>query len=127
MFKSEADSYKSEAIIIDPESKEKLGKISLVGEPVPISDWIDSKGPLQRFVIVEGVSDLRDTWYRQEEALLLTKLGQRYIRIVTYPTDGETEGYLDFTSEIKPYETVPAKSKLTVQRGLAYLQSLLGT
>jgi hypothetical protein len=54
---------------------------------------------------------------------------QSYIKITTYPADGEKQGYLDFVGEFEKIQAVPSKSKARIspQRGLAFLQSLLGT
>jgi hypothetical protein len=77
--------------------------------------------------VIEGIDELRQVWHYQEEVLLLTKIGQRKIKIITYPTEGETQGYLDYVSELKPHNAPQSSLKPIVQRGLAYIQSLLRT
>jgi len=127
MSKTLVNSDNAVLLIVDPQSEDILGKIFLVGDPVSASEWIGSSGPLQRFEIVAGMDDLRMVWAHQEEVLLLTRLGQRKIKILTYPTEGETQGYLDFTSDIKPYNQTQSISKPSIRRGLAFIQSILGT
>jgi hypothetical protein len=127
MSKTSVNSDSAVLFIVDPQSENILGEIFLVGEPVSASEWIGSNGLLQRFEIIDGMDDLRMVWANQEEVLLQTNYGQRKIKIVTYPTEGETQGYLDYTSEIKPYNQTQSVSKPSIQRGLAFIQSLLGT
>jgi hypothetical protein len=121
------DSNKDILYIMDPHLQEIIGEISLIGDPIPVGDWIGSNGPLQRFEILRGIDALREVWANQEEVLLLTKYGQRNVKIITYPTEGETQGNLDYVSELIPYRNPRPASKPLVQRSLAFLQSLLGT
>ena len=127
MSKNKSNRDKSTAIVIDPEAKEHLGTILLVGDPVPTSKLIGGNGPLQGFVLIDGREHLRQVWAHQEEVLLLTKYGQRYIKIITYPTEGENQGYLDFTSELEILPKSPSvqKNRMLTQRGFAFLQSLI--
>lgn len=119
----------STALVLDPQTEKQLGQICLVGKPVTATEWISPSGSLQRFVILEGMSNLRRVWYHQNEVLLQTYSGKRFIKIITYPTEGENQGYLDYTSEIEKYEVAPSKSRfrISTRRGLAFIQSLLGT
>ena len=100
--------------LIDPQSKKQIGEISLSGDPVPATEWIDSNGPLQGFVILDGMDNLRNAWVYQEEILLCTDLGQQLIKIVTFPSDGEDSGFLDYTGDFEKYQTVTQKSKFRI-------------
>ena len=117
---------KSIAIVINQETNKPIGRISLVGNPVPATKWFYSNGPLQGYVIIDGGEFLKDAWSYQNEVLLRTYIGQRTIKIVTYPTDGETQGYLDFTSELEesPKDQSERKTRILTKRGFAFLQSL---
>jgi hypothetical protein len=79
---------------------------------------------LQGYVIVEGREQLRLAWGNQNEVLLRTEDWQRSVTIITYPPEGESPGYLDFTSE--PVKVTKAltdsKTRLLTQRGFAILQ-----
>ena len=120
---------KSIAFVINPETNKSIGRISLVGNPVPATKWINASGPLQGFIIVDGRELIRDAWSYQHEVLLQTYIGQRTIKIVTYPTEGEDQGYLDFTSELEVSPKIQAerKNRLLSKRGFAFLQSLFST
>lgn len=117
-----------EAIIVNPETKELLGKVSLVGDPVQPAEWINANGPLQGFVIVDGRKQLKKPWNYQEEVLLRTKVWQGTIKIITYPAEGEDHGYLDFTSDLVklPEWSPESKTSLLTQRGFTFLQSIFG-
>ena len=121
--------HKPTFAVIDPQTNKQLGQISLIGEPVPASEWMSVSGSLQGFVILDGMNNLRRVWINQDEVLLRTEYMQRYIKITTYPADGEKQGYLDFVGEFEKIQAAPSKSKVRIstQRGLAFLQSLLGT
>lgn len=114
------------AIIVDPQTKKTLGGLRLVGEPVQPSEWIQASGELQSFEILGDRSELWDVWVQQKEVFLRTETGQRLVKIMTYPADGETQGYLDF---VGTFEHFPAKSntRISTLKGLAFIQSLLGT
>jgi len=115
--------------IIDPQTNKQLGQISLIGKPVLASELMSVSGSLQGFVILDGMKNLRRIWINQDEVILRTEYMQSYIRITTYPADGETHGYLDIVGEFEKIQATPSKSKTRIspQRGLAFLQSLLGT
>ena len=106
---SENDSHNGKyvAIILHPDSEKVLGRISLVGDPIPASEWIRTNGPLQGFAIIDGRDQLEQAWVNQDDVLLRTDYGQCSIKIVTYPTEGEDQGYLDFTSEIETFPNMP--------------------
>ena len=114
------------AIIVDPQTSKSLGGLRLVGEPVAPSEWIHANGDLQSFEILGDRADLWDVWVQQKEVLLRSETGQRLVKIMTYPADGENQGYLDF---VGAFEYFPAKSKTQIStlKGLAFIQSLLGT
>lgn len=121
-----ANSENAHLLVVEPQSKNPLGEILLVGDPIPVSDWLGSNGPLQRFEIISGRHTLRKVWADQDEVLLLTKFGQRNIRITTFPTEGEMQGHLDYTSELVPYRNLRTSPNPFIKRGLAFIQSLLG-
>jgi len=117
------------AVILNPETEEVIGMISLVGDPVPPTEWINASGPLQGFVIIDGREELKESWTYQEEVLLRNNRWQRSIKLITYPTEGEDQGFLDFTSDYvaSPKLSPEVKTKLLTQRGFAFLQSIFGT
>lgn len=118
--------HKLIVVIVDPEMEKPLGRISLVGGTLPSTEWIRGNGPLQSFEVVDGWDRLRNVWISQKEVILRTDYVHRRIRIVTYPTEGENQGYLDFTSDfvISPKPSAERKARLLFQRGFSYLQSL---
>ena len=126
MYKNENSTHKSNAIIVNPATEKILGQVSLVDDPVPATEWISTNGALQGFKIVDGMEQLKGIWAQQEVVLLRTTHGQRFIKIITYPSDGENQGYLDYTSDfvLSPKLTSERKSRLLTQRGFAFLQSL---
>jgi hypothetical protein len=121
--------FNQSAAIVDPQTNTQLGQISLIGEPFSATEWMSSSGSLQSFVIVDGMNNLRRVWTDQEEVLLRTEFVQRYIKIVTYPAEGEKQGYLDCTGDFERIQDESTKSipRISVRRGLAFLQSILGT
>ena len=123
---SEDSTHKSNAIIVNPATEKILGQVSLVGDPVPATEWISTNGALQSFEIVDGMEQLKGIWTQQEAVLLRTTHGQRFIKIVTYPSDGENQGYLDYTSDfvLSPKLTSERKSRLLIKRGFAFFQSI---
>jgi hypothetical protein len=129
MLETETFANKSIATLIDPQTDESFGKISLVGDPISASQWISASGDLQSFVILGSREDLWDVWVQQKEVLLRSKYSQRLVKIVTYPAEGETQGYLDLISEAQELVREQPKLEQTkrTQRGLAFLQSLLST
>ena len=118
--------HKSNAVIINPATEKILGQVSLVGDPVPVTEWISTNGALQSFVIIDGRDQLKGIWAQQEAVLLRTTHGQRFIKIITYPSDGENQGYLDYTSDfvLSPKLTSERKTRLLTHRGFAFIQSL---
>lgn len=126
MTENESYPQKSIAIVTNQETDKLIGRISLVGNPVPATKWINANGPLQGFVIIDGREFLKDAWSHQTEILLSTYIGQRTIKIVTYPTEGEDQGYLDFTSDLEVFPTNQSegKTRISTKRGFAFLQSL---
>ena len=126
MSENESNQDKYTANVIDPEKEKVIGQISLIADILPATEWISTNGPLQGFAIQDGRDRLREVWANQEEVLLRTDYKQCFIRIITYPTEGENEGYLDFTSELQALPNSPSeqKTKILEQRGFAFLQSL---
>jgi hypothetical protein len=114
------------ATIINPMNEKVLGTVLLVGGPVEATKWINTSGPLRGYNIIEGREQLRKTWGCQNEVLLRTEGWQRSIKIITYPPEDESHGYLDFTSDpVKIIKLPPeSKTRLLTQRGFAFLQSL---
>ena len=127
MSENESNPQKSIAVILNPETEELIGRVSLVGDFHPATKWINAKGPLQNFDVIEGMEELREVWAHQEEVLLRTNYGQCSVQIVTYPTEGENQGCLSFNSNFEQSPKLPneQRSKSSLQRGFAFLQSLL--
>ena len=113
------------AIIVDPQTNKIFGGLQLTGELMPDSEWLSSSGELHSFEILGDRSDLWDVWVHQKEVLLRNGTGQRLVKIMTYPAEGEKQGYLDY---VGVFERFPAeqKSRRSTLRGIAFLQSLLG-
>lgn len=113
------------AIIVDPQTNKIFGGLQLTGELMPDSEWLSASGELHSFEILGDRLDLWDVWIHQKEVLLRNGTGQRLVKIMTYPTEGEKQGYLDYVGVFErfPAESKPQRSTL---RGLAFLQSLLG-
>ena len=139
MVKTDSSENKSIAVLIDPQTNESFGKISLVGDPVSASQWIGTSDDLQSFAILGDREELWDVWVQQKEILLrynhlreriaaLLSHSQRLVKIVTYPAEGETEGYLDFIGEAEELEKEQPKSKFINRpiKRFAFIQSLLG-
>ena len=126
MSENESNFHKTVTDVINPKTEKLIGRISLLGNPVPVSDLICANGLLQKFFIVEGWKSLREVWVSQEDVLLRTNGGQCYIKITIYPTEGENQGFLDFTSDFEISGKLPTddKAKVLSQRGLAIIQSL---
>jgi hypothetical protein len=114
------------ALIVDPQSDKSLGGVNLLGDPISSDGWISANGQMQSFELVSDRADLWDVWIHQKEVYLRTEKGQRLVRIMTYPAEGESQGFLDMHGD---FEFFPAKSKsrISAQRSLAFIQSLLGT
>ena len=128
MVKTDSSENKSIAVLIDPQTNESFGKISLVGDPVSASQWIGTSDDLQSFAIMGDREELWDVWVQQKEILLRYNHSQRLVKIVTYPAEGETEGYLDFIGEAEELEKEQPKSKFINRpiKRFAFIQSLLG-
>ena len=84
-----------ESIILDPQTGKSLTKIFLVGDPVPADRMISTSGKLQGYVILSKKENLWRPWMEQQKVLLRTKDMQHLVRIVTFPTTGDQQGYLD--------------------------------
>jgi len=126
MYKNENSTHKSNAIIVNPATEKILGQVSLVDDPVPATEWISTSGALQSFEIVDGMEQLKGIWAQQEVVLLRTTHGQRFIKIITYLSDVENQGYLYYTSDfvLSPKLTSERKSRLLIKRGFAFLQAM---
>ena len=126
MAANDKNQNSSIALIVDPQTDKSLGGVRLLGNPVSSDGWISASGDLQSFELVGERSDLWDVWIQQKEVFLRTEKGQRLVRIMTYPAEGENQGYLDLHGEFELFP-VKSKSRISAQRGLAFIQSLLGT
>ena len=126
MHKNESSNQKSIAILVDPDTEKLLGRISFVGNPVPATEWILTNGPLQGFEIIDGRDQLQKVWAYQKEVLLRTSYGRCFVRLVTYPTEDENQGYLDYTSDFEILPETQSEPMLNWlrQRGIALLQSI---
>jgi hypothetical protein len=126
---NESNIQAPQVAVINPENGKTLGTVLLIGGPVEATKWINTSGPLQGYVIVEGREQLRVAWGNQNEVLLRTEDWQRSVKIITYPPEGESHGYLDFISDpVKVTKVLPnSKTRLLTQRGFAFLQNIFGT
>jgi hypothetical protein len=88
------------ADLIDPETGEILGQLSLVGEPFLGSPFAGARGRLQNFVILTEKKEIWEAWFNQQELLMQTDQMQWLVRIVTHPTEGENQGMLSYTRTI---------------------------
>ena len=114
------------ANILNPKTNKQIGQIVLIGDQVPATEWINAQGPLQSFVVLEGREHLKTVWMSQAEVLLQVNGNQGLVKIVTYPSEGEDQGFLNFTSEFSKAPDNPSarKSRLLTQRGFSFIQSL---
>jgi len=128
MVKTDSSENKSIAVLIDPQTDETFGMISLVGDPVSASEWIGTSNDLQSFAILGDREELWNIWVQQKEVLLRNNHSQRLVKIVTYPAEGEIEGYLDFIGEAEELVKEQPKSKFMNRpiKRFAFIQSLLG-
>lgn len=120
------------ATLLDPDSGQPLAQITLDGEPIEAIELLSSNGSLQAFTIQTGHDVLEDAWFKQQAVLLRTGYSQQQIKIVTYPSDGEDQGYLEFIEgtrekyhENKHIESTQQARKKS-NRGTAILQTLFG-
>ena len=117
----------TEATIIDHSSGKHLGPISLHGKPVQADELLSTSGSMQRFTIFSGSEYLWEAWFNQEAVLLRMGKIQQKAKIITYPTDGEIEGYLDWINGTRErfVEESRFRPGVQVRKGLAMLQTLL--
>jgi hypothetical protein len=117
------------ATIIDSLSGKSLAEISLLEMPIRADELLSSSGSLRRFTILSGTNHLWEAWYNQRTVLLRTGNVQQMANIVTYPTDGETQGHLDLIKGTRERYIEEEKSRpgIQIRRGLAMLQTLIGT
>ena len=126
MTKAKSNIQESIACIFNPETEKLLGRILIIGNPVPSSEWISANGSLQSFVIVDGRERLKRVWAYQEEVLLRKNYEQCSIKITIFPTDDQNQGYIDYTSDFEISSKVQSegKTKLLPQLRFAFLQWL---
>jgi len=116
------------ACVHDFQSGHLLAEIKLEGSPVPVNELLSSNGQLQGFTIISGNGSLREAWYNQQIILLRIGNSQRQIRIKTYPSDGEGQGFLDFIpGTLTNCKKANTKSHNRSRRGLALIQTIFGT
>jgi hypothetical protein len=56
---NESNIQAPQVAVINPENGKTLGTVLLIGGPVEATKWINTSGPLQGYVIVEGREQLR--------------------------------------------------------------------
>ncbi len=122
------ETSKFNAIIIDPLSDRFLAKVCLEGETFPTNEWISDQGNLQSFEILDEKKGLWDVWVDQRDVFLRTEHSQRIVKIATYPTDGENQGFLNYISDVKDYQNLPShpKSHSSPKKRLSFLRTLFG-
>ena len=118
-----------EAKIFDPKTGEQLANVALIGKLIRADELISESGSLQGFKILSGSEDLQDAWFNQKSVLMRRGNIQQLVKIATYPTEGEDQGYLDFVPGTREFCEVEEKSniKTRARRGLAVIQALLGS
>ena len=128
MTEDNPSNHQNNVFVISPENNKIIGQLNLIGNPVQVSNLFTNKGSLQRFEIIDGHESLKEVWSYQTEVLLRIKKWQRAVRIITYPTDGENQGYLDFTSEVSEATSFSSagKAQNLTKKGFSFLQSLFG-
>ena len=87
-----------DSTIIDPRTGKPMAQICLVGEPVPADRMTSTNGRLQGFIILSDQENLWRAWVEQYRVLMHTDGAQSVVRIVTYPTVEDKQGYLDIIS-----------------------------
>ena len=120
----------SQATLLDPQSGRPLAKITFTEAPIQVDTLMSASGSLQGFTILSSPAPLWDAWFHQKAVLLRNGKTQQLIKIVTYPTSGNNEGYLDFIPGtmryfVKEQPQSRTKPKLQSRRWLALLQTLL--
>jgi hypothetical protein len=120
----------SQATLLEPKSGKTLAKITFTGAPIQVDTLMSASGSLQGFTILSSPGPLWDAWFHQKAVLLRNGKTQQLIKIVTYPTSGNNEGYLDFIPGtmryfVKEQPQSRTKPKLQSRRWLALLQTLL--
>ena len=118
----------TEATIIDSLNGKPLGQISLQGKPVRADELLSSSGNVQGYTISSGMEHLWDAWFDQKAITLRIGDIQQKAKIITYPTDGETDGYLDWIKGTRErfVEDRRFRPVFQARKGLALLQALLG-
>lgn len=118
-------SNKFNAIIVDPRTDKFLAKVCLDGRTFPSNEWISTQGNLQSFELLDEKKGFWDVWVNQREVILRTEHTQRVIKITTYPTEGENQGFLNYISDVREYkksiqheDQSKPKGKLTFLRAL---------
>jgi hypothetical protein len=120
----------TQATLLDPQSGKLLAKITFSGAPIQVDALMSNSGSLQGFTILSNPGSLWEAWFNQKAVLLRNGKTQQLIKIVTYPTSGDNEGYLDYIPGTMRYfveERTQSRSKPKLQsrRWLALLQALL--
>jgi hypothetical protein len=118
----------TEALIVDSLSGKNLGQISLLGKPIQADELLSASGSIQSFTISSGSDYLWQAWFNQESVLLRVGNIQQKAKIITYPTDGEVQGHLDWIHGTRERYVKESQFRPSVQvrKGLALLQALLG-
>ena len=86
----------SQGTLFDLKNKKRIGKIELVGEPIPAEPPISFGNLIHCFHIYEKDRVLWKAWFDGKPVLLKTDLGEQQIRIINYPSGDEIEGYLEY-------------------------------
>jgi hypothetical protein len=117
------------ADLIDPETGEILGQLSLVGEPFMGSPFAGVRGRLQNFVILTEKKEIWDAWFNQRELLMQTAHLQWLVQIVTHPTEGENQGILSYVRALGKVDhlTKAPQTSSENRKLLNILQILLGS
>lgn len=117
------------ADLIDPQSGDILGQLSLMGAPFRGTPFAGTRGHLQNFVILTEKKEIWDAWFNQQDLLLQTDQRQWLVKIVTHPTDGENQGILSYTRTLGKADrlTHTAQEGAQNRKWFNLIQMLLGS
>ena len=119
----------TEATIIDSPNGKPLGQISLDGKPIQADELLSASGSIQGFTISSGTDHIWEAWFNQQAVTLRIGNIQQKAKIITYPTDGEIQGHLDWIMGTRERcaEEAPSRPRIRARKGIALLHALLGT
>jgi hypothetical protein len=117
----------SQALLINPETGELLAQVSLLGEPFRGNPLASGGGQLQNYVIVEEKKEFRAAWFNQRDVMLQMGEMRLFVKITTYPVDGENQGILNFIRVVRKSDQYGHPIKKRNRGWLTLLQSIIST